>query len=279
MKKDTGSATAVAAAMLRAAHQLIDGKNKLLDDPIILKIIPDEWKSWLLQNRFYYFEPEMMALRTHIVLRSRYAEDCLKEAYHNGVRQFIILGAGLDTFAYRQPAWAKNINIIEADHPASQAEKLTKLQEARIPIPENLSFVAIDLEKDDLTIAFNETALQLSEPIFMACLGVLVYLSKNCVDKIFQFAGTFPAKSEFVFTISHQRDSEKLNCTAERAATAGEPWITHFNQENLQAQLTSVGFKEVTFLTPEATISRYFEGSGLQLPPPRRNSLVRAIIS
>jgi O-methyltransferase involved in polyketide biosynthesis len=113
MKNDTGSATAVGVAMLRAVHQLVDGEEKLLDDPISLKIVPKEWITYALENRFHYFDPVSMALRTHVLLRSRYAEDCLAEAYKKGIKQFIMLGAGLDTFAYRQPEWAKNITMLK----------------------------------------------------------------------------------------------------------------------------------------------------------------------
>src|SRR5882762_7387826 len=99
--KETGSATAIGAAMLKAAHQLIDGDDKLLTDPVILNLLGAEAKDHILETSHNFFAPSPMALRTHIVLRSRYAEDCLANAYKNGVSQFLILGAGLDTFAYR----------------------------------------------------------------------------------------------------------------------------------------------------------------------------------
>ena len=278
MKKDSGSATAIGVAMLRAVHQLLDGEEKLLDDPISLKLVPEEWKTYALQNRFRYFDPVSMALRTHVVLRSRYAEDCLAEAYQRGVKQYLMLGAGLDTFAYRQPEWAKNLNIVEADHPASQADKFTSLQESQIAIPKNVSFVAVDLEKDDLNKIFAQSTLNLEAPIFISCLGVLVYLSEGSIARIFSFLRQFSPQSEFVFTISTGKDIEKLNITAEKAAEVGEPWITHFNQEELQKQLTKAGFKEVIFETPDSIISKYYEGSKLQLPAPKRNTLVRVII-
>lgn len=280
MKPDhsTGSATAVGAAMLRVAHQLLDGGDKLLDDPIILKLIQPEWKADLLENRYHYFKPEAMALRTHIVLRSRYAEDRLARAVQGGVEQFVIIGAGLDTFAYRQPEWAKSLQITELDHPASQREKLDCLKHAGIQIPSNVSHVPIDLEKDDIRTALVRGGINLKEPIFMSCLGVLVYLSKKSIDQLFEFAGSLATGSEFVFTISQQKDEEKLNLTAERAALLGEPWISHFNLESLHQQLLDLGFSNVTFLTPEAIIAQYYAGSKVQLPPPRRSSLVSATI-
>jgi methyltransferase (TIGR00027 family) len=219
-----------------------------------------------------------MALRTHIVLRSRYAEDCLANAYKNGVSQFLILGAGLDTFAYRQPDWAKNLKIVEADHPASQADKLKRLNNAEIAVPGNLSFVKVDLESDDLTQAFAKSGLNFNEPVFTACLGVLIYLTQNTIDKIFRFLGGFAACSEFVFTASQKRDDTWANPTAEKAATVDEPWITYFEPEELIKQLKDCGFSEVSFLTLEETEKLYFENHQIHLPLPTRNGIVRAVI-
>jgi methyltransferase (TIGR00027 family) len=278
MIKETGSATAVGAATLRAAHQLIDGDEKLLNDPVILKLLGTELQEHILQNRSRFFEPGTMAMRTHIVLRSKYAEDCLKQAYDNGVRQFVILGAGLDTFAYRQPAWAHDLKIIEADHAASQADKLQRLKQAGIPIPSNLTFVKVDLETDNLSAILGESAIDTNEPVFMACLGVLIYLNKKAVDNIFRFAGSLHAKSEFVFTVSQKSEDNDLSLTAERAAMAGEPWITYFSQPDLIKQLNDDGFNQVSFLTPDEAIQLYFSNIKLQIPPPRRTSIVRTTI-
>jgi len=275
--KETGSATAIGAAMLKAAHQLIDGGDKLLTDPVILKLLGAEAKDHILETSHNFFAPAPMALRTHIVLRSRYTEDCLANAYKNGVRQFLILGAGLDTFAYRQPDWAKNIKIVEADHPASQADKLQRLNNAEIAVPENLSFVKVDLELDDLIQAFAKSGLNFNEPVFTACLGVLIYLTPNTIDKIFRFLGGFAAGSEFVFTASQKRDDTLTNA-AEKAATAGEPWITYFEPEELIKQLKDCGFSEATFLTLEETEKLYFTNHQIHLPLPTRNGIVRAVI-
>jgi len=121
MHDDIPSSTAVGAAMLRAAHQVIDGNDKLLDDPVILKLIGEDAIQHLLERKREFYLPGTLAMRTHVVLRSRYAEDCLYDAYNAGITQFLILGAGMDTFAYRQPKWAGGLTIVEADHPASQA--------------------------------------------------------------------------------------------------------------------------------------------------------------
>ncbi|MDB5091300.1 MAG: S-adenosyl-L-methionine-dependent methyltransferase, partial [Mucilaginibacter sp.] len=190
----------------------------------------------------------------------------------------LFLGAGLETFAYRQPDWANNITIIEADHPASQADKLERLNDAGIILPENLSFIAADFEADDLLNVFRESKLNLDEPVFTACLGVLIYLTRDTADKIFRFIGGLPAGSEFIFTASQNRDNAWATAAAERSAAAGEPWITYFEPEELIKQLKDCGFSEASFLTTEETEKLYFEGTKIRLALPTRMSIVRAVI-
>jgi len=276
--KETGSATAIGAAMLKAAHQLVDGDDKLLKDPVILKLLGPETEEYIRDFNYHFFSGASMALRTHILLRSRYTEDCLAGAYQNGVKQLLFLGAGLETFAYRQPDWAYNINIIEADHPASQADKLERLNAAGISLPENLSFVTADFEADNLLNVFRESKLNLDEPVFTACLGVLIYLTRETADKIFRFLGGLPAGSEFVFTASQNRDNAWATTAAERSAATGEPWITYFEPEELIKQLKDLGFSKASFLTTEETEKLYFEGTKIHLPLPARMSIIRAVI-
>ncbi|MFD2873781.1 class I SAM-dependent methyltransferase [Mucilaginibacter ximonensis] len=278
MNKDAASSTAVGAAMLRAAHQVIDGEYKLLDDPIILKLIGEDAVAHICERRNDFYFPGILAMRTHIVLRSRYAEDCLKDAYDAGVDQFLILGAGMDTFAYRQPEWANGLMIVEADHPASQVNKLEHLTDAGIAIPENVSFVKVDLEQDALAEIFKNSKLNLNKPVFVACLGVLVYLTKDAIAKIFKFVGGLPKGTEFVFTASQKRTGPWSAKVAERVAKAGEPWISHFDFDEMEKQLKKSGFSQVIFVSPAESKKRYFTGAKLRIPPPQRCSLVRVIV-
>jgi methyltransferase (TIGR00027 family) len=277
MIDEKGSSTAKGVSVLRAVHQLIDGDYLLLNDPIIVKLLGDEIKNYILQNKDRFYQPEMMTLRSHIVLRSRYAEDCLEQAYYNGVRQFIILGAGMDTFAYRQPVWAHDIHIVEADHPASQAAKILSLQNAGISIPENLSFVRVDLESDDLSAIFNESVLDPNKPVLISCLGVLVYLSARAIEKIFEFAGSLPPNSEFIFTVTQKRDKNQLTSPEVIAALEGEPWISHFEQDTLVNLLKESGFRDISYLTTEEAKRLYFSNGQIKLEPPEFSSIVRAV--
>jgi methyltransferase (TIGR00027 family) len=279
MNKQTGSATAVGAAAFRAAHQLFDKGEKLLTDEVILKLLSQESIDHLRQRKEDFFRRGSIAMRTHIILRSRYAEDCLYEAYWRGVRQYLLLGAGVDTFAWRQPAWAHDLHIIEADLSASQANKLRLLENAGLPHPENLSFLKVDLETDDLTSTFANSPLDPTAPVFVSCLGVLIYLRRPTVSRIFRALGSLPKGSEFVFTASVKRWNSFFLFSATRAAAAGEPWLTYFRPSQLEEELKACGFTRIDWLTAEEATRRYWTNNNTtSLPPPKNCSLVRAVI-
>src|SRR5882757_8673354 len=101
MEKNKSSATSLGVASLRAAHQLLDGEPKLLCDPVILRLLGPEFTGHIRENPFAYRDSRSMGLRSHVLLRSRYAEDRLADAYTHGARQYVLLGAGLDTYAWR----------------------------------------------------------------------------------------------------------------------------------------------------------------------------------
>lgn len=278
MDKQQGSHTAIGAAIFRAAHQLLDDGEKLLRDEPILKLLTKADIDHIYDRSEDFFIPGSIAMRTHMMLRSRYAEDCLYESYWRGVRQYLLLGAGVDTFAWRQPEWAKDLHIIEADQPASQATKLRLLQRAQLPNPHNLSFFGIDLENEDLPTAFANSPLNLTKPVFISCLGVLIYLHRETVTRIFRFLGSLPKGSEFVFTASTRRWDPFFIFSAVRVAKAGEPWRTFFTPISLTQELKACGFSRVDWLTPEEAAKRYWHNSSISLPPPKNSSLVRAVV-
>jgi len=278
MDKQTGSATAVGAAVIRAAHQLFDEGERLLTDKVILQLLGPESIDHLHQRKKDFFRRGSIAMRTHIILRSRYAEDCLYEAHWRGVRQYLLLGAGVDTFAWRQPAWAHDLHIIEADQSSSQANKLSLLKNAALQKPANLSFLKIDLETDDIPTVFHNSPLDPTSPVFVSCLGVLIYLRRPTVSRIFRALGNLPKGSEFVFTASTKRWNPFFFFSAARVAAAGEPWLTYFRPSELEEELRSCGFTRIDWLTAEEATRRYWTNSAISLPAPERCSLVRAVI-
>jgi len=278
------SRTALGVAALRAVHQLLDGEPKILEDPVSARLLDAEVLQQIQTNPARAQEQLARGLRSHIVLRSRYAEERMYEAVRRGVRQCVILGAGFDTFAYRQPDWARSLRIYEVDHRATQDEKRRRLESADIPVPPNLEFVAIDFESVSLREGLQASTLNFLEPAFFSCLGVLVYLTREAADAVFQLVSAFPASSEIVFTFSTPDSSLSGNDAENRAALAGmassmgEPWQTHFEPENLMRDLRTLGFGEISFLGSEAAERTYFESRSDGLRAPRRGSIGSAIV-
>lgn len=228
--------------------------------------------------------PASRGLRAHIVLRSRFAEDQLAAAVERGVRQLVILGAGLDTFAYRQPAWAHTVRIVEIDQPATQAGKRERLSGAGIEIPSNVTLAPVDFETTPLRQALETNSVDLSTPVFFSWLGVTMYLTEAVVEAVLRTVAGLARGSEIVFTFSQPpaTDDEPADgytpALAQAAAAMGEPWLTYFDVPALEAKLREFGFSDVNFLTQEAAHERYFAGRTDGLFVPKRTSIVSAIV-
>ena len=270
------SRTALGVAAIRAVHQLLDGEPKILEDRLSTRLLGGDAHPQIVAHMARANEAADKNLRIRVVLRSRYAEDRLAAAVERGVRQCVILGAGFDTFSYRQPAWAKDLRIFEVDHGASQSEKRHRLETAGIGLPPNLEFVDIDFERVSLRDGLRHSALDFAAPTFFSCLGVLVYLTRDAADAIFRLVAEFPRASEIVFTYATAGAPTSL--IADRARAAGEPWRTQFEPQALKRDLTALGFSEVQFLRADEAEDRYFQGrkDGLHAPP--RTGLASAIV-
>jgi methyltransferase (TIGR00027 family) len=262
MEEGLPSATAQGAAMHRAAHQLLD-VPKILDDPLALRIIGANAESALRSNPGRFQKSRF--LRAFIVLRSRYAEDELARAIQTGVRQYVILGAGLDTFAYRNPYPGSRLRVFEVDHPATQSWKRARLHEAEIAIPDSLTFAAIDFEQQTLADGLSRAGFRADEAAFFSLLGVVMYLMKTAVMETFKFVASLPAGSGIVFDYGilpsalseSQRSSREAR--ASRVAAIGEPWITYFDSSSLASELQGMGFKHVEDFGAEEANNRYFK--------------------
>src|SRR5271163_1639382 len=175
MQEGKFSRTARRVAIRRAAHQLLD-HPMVLDDPLALRIIGSEAAESLRSNpkEDHGFA---RAFRAFMAARSRYAEDELACAVEHEVRQYVVLGAGLDTFAYRNPHLG--LRIFEVDHPATQAWKREQLQAARIAIPTSLTFVPIDFERQTLAAGLEQAGFDAGAAAFFSWLGVTPYLTRE----------------------------------------------------------------------------------------------------
>jgi methyltransferase (TIGR00027 family) len=270
MEKNKSSATSMGVASLRAVHQVLDGEPRLLYDPVILRLLGPAFEEQLRNDPGRFQTPGSMGLRSHVLLRSRFAEDCLASAYRQGVRQYILLGAGLDTYAWRQAPGLDELRIFEMDHPATQQQKRQMLHRAGYTTPGNLFFTPIDFEHTTIAEALREQPFDPTRPCFISWLGVLVYLSREAIDAVFDWMISLPAGSGMVLTFTQKRDHHPLS---ERAAELGEPWQTFFSPEELKEKLISRGFSSVQMLEPEDAWRNYYSGRTDRLPPPRHVSI------
>jgi methyltransferase (TIGR00027 family) len=284
MPENTASRTALSVAWLRAAHQVLDTSPLVLNDPAVLALLGPSAKEEIRLRVDELQVPGARSLRSHVVLRSRFAEDRMSQAVKRGIRQYILLGAGYDTFCIRQPEWASVLRIIEVDQPATQNGKKSRLEMARIPVPENVNFLPVDFERETLRYALARGNVDPTIPTFFSCLGVTVYLTEAAVDALFLMVAEFPRSSEIVFTFTqpHSTDTdpstrvgaEKL---AAQAAAVGEPWQSYFTVDALTAKLAEFGFEDIYFLTPDKSQREYFADRTDGLPIPRRTSIASAI--
>ena len=231
--------------------------------------------------------PPARALRSHVVLRSRYAEDRLALAVARGVRQYVVLGAGYDTFIVRQPLWAAALRITEVDRAAIQQAKRARLAEVGLIVPGNVTFLEMDFETETLAAGLERGGVNRSEPAFFSWLGVSVYLTEAAIDAVLATVAAYPAGSEIVFTFSQPRDprpdvrpdasGDGEPTLADRVAAIGEPWLSYFSPEAMEEKLLDAGFRDVEFLTPDAARAAYSSGAAGELPPPRRTAIASAL--
>jgi methyltransferase (TIGR00027 family) len=194
MKPNEPSRTALMIARQRAAHQVLD-HGAILDDPFAMKILGEDEKDVL---QFAKAHPLASIGRLITTARSRIAEDALARAVESGIRQVVILGAGLDTFALRSPHAALQIRIYEVDHPATQEWKRQRLTEAQIALPPWLIFVPVDFERDDVGEKLVAASFQQNSPAFFTWLGVVPYLTHDAIGRTLDYMSSIE-NSEVVF--------------------------------------------------------------------------------
>ena len=236
MDQQRASQTAIRVAAQRAAHQILDGDPKVLIDPICVGLFPEASEPVLRENASHYFQPSVRRLRANHLLRSRFAEDQLESSLDRGVLQYVVLGAGLDTFAYRQPKWGRSLRIIEIDHPASQAYKIAMLKRANVVVPDNVCFFSIDFENDNATAELANVPLDTGKPLFVSCLGVTQYVKRKALMETLGWVASWPRRSEIVLTYAKD-DRSDLDADARKsmddyesfATAAGEPWVSKFS--------------------------------------------------
>jgi methyltransferase (TIGR00027 family) len=258
MKPNEPSRTALLVARQRAAHQLLD-HGSILYDPFAMKILREDERDVV---QFASQHPLASIGRLLTAARSRIAEDALSRAVEGEIRQIVILGAGLDTFALRNPHGARQIRIYEVDHPATQAWKLERLAEAQIALPPWLIFVPVDFERDDLGEKLAGAGFQQDSPAFFTWLGVVPYLTEDAIGSTLDYMASIQ-KSEVVFDYTEPTQAfseemrELVTKRTEELEKINERWASRFEPAGMATFLRSHGFCNIEDINYQQITSRF----------------------
>lgn len=262
MEEAKPSRTALRVAMRRAAHQIYDDKPLVFDDPFAVSILGDTYAEEVRRTPIRPDRPSSISLRAFLVARSRYAEDNLARAVERGVTQYVLLGAGLDTFAHRNAY--PDLKVFEVDHPATQQWKRELLETGGIAAPERLTYAPVDFERESLPSQLAAAGFDASAPTFFAWLGVVPYLTSEAFRATLAFIAAQPPGSGIVMDYSQPRHVlpwlEQLahDSLASRVALAGEPFQLFFTPEEIANELTA--FPKIEDLGTGEINHRYFAG-------------------
>jgi methyltransferase (TIGR00027 family) len=266
MEPAVASKTALSVALRRAAHQIYDSPV-VFDDPVAVGILGHEYAEQLQRTPLRPDRPFSIALRAFLVARSRYAEDNLSRAVSNGVEQYVLLGAGLDTFAYRNPF--TRLRVFEVDHPATQQWKRELLQRNNIAIPDSITFTPVDFERQSLAEQLGFAGFNCQAPAFFAWLGVVPYLTLDAFRATIGFISSQCPGSGLTLDYGQPRavlprlEQMAHDSLASRVEKAGEPFQLFFTPPEIAAELSF--FHSVEDLGAAEINARYFSGRSDQL--------------
>lgn len=283
MEPTRASLTAMGAALMRAAHTRRD-RPPLVDDPWGERLVTASDRARLRDA-----VPDRLPPRAHpsygaVILRARFTEDALEQAVARGVRQYVLVGAGLDSFALRRPPWAERVAVFELDHQATQQLKLRRLRGLGIDPGAIAHHVEADLASEPLDVALDRSPFDRSLPAFFAWLGVSAYLTRDAnLRTLSGIARSGAAGSELVFSYLDQRRLDAPNDAQrrlhERFAAIGEPWLSGFHPGRIARDLRAVGLSLVEDLDYTQVHARYRAGRHDGLSTPAGGRLARALVA
>ena len=272
--------------MRRASHQLLD-EPRLLDDPFALRILGARTEAELRADpQALNRHAGDLALRAFVVVRSRIAEDALAAAVAAGIRQYVVLGAGLDTFAYRNPF--PELRVFEVDFPATQTWKRHRLETAGIPIPPTLTFVPVDFERQRLSDELRHAGFAADRPAWFSWLGVTPYLEHATILSTFRDIASLAGAGGGVVldygvepSLLTLGQRMAVRAVAARVRLGGEPFKSYFTPEGIAADLRATGFEAIDDLSPAEINARYFANrrEGLRVSAAGRVLVARTLVS
>ena len=276
---------------MRALHRVLDSHPLVLDDPFAAQLLgfraPSGFAAaFTLRRRvaarlipglpswFRRLPSGARRLRAQVVVRSRFAEDRLEEAIRRGVDQYVVLAAGLDTFALRRPDLAERVAVLEVDHPETQAWKRERLSFLDAPTPSNLELIAYDFELQNLEQALAGSPLDRNRPAFFSWLGVTYYLSREAIADTLRFVASLPEGSELVFDywcrtdLLRVADLALIDSIRLAVRGQGEPMRSFFDPLRLRRLVEECGLSVREDLDAASTQEAYLAGrrDGLLVP-------------
>jgi len=277
------SQTALTAAAARAAHLIVDQPPRIFTDRLAAQLLGEQAGQFLTYHRAHGDHPVLSAARTQVTCRSRYTERRLADAAGQGISQYVILGAGLDSFAYRAPH-ASRVRIFEVDHPATQEWKRGQLGKAGIPVPGSTAFVPTDFEQHELAASLRVAGFDPRQPALVSWLGVTMYLTRPAISQALEEIGTFAGGTELIsdYMLPPGRRDAAGQSYADQvgpiAAQRGEPWLTCLTPDEMTALLHEHGFGRVQQISQRDSISPELWARSDTLHPIRLSMLAHARI-
>lgn len=260
--------TAVRTALWRALHIQVDANPLILEDDIGLKLIapPEDWQQ----------RPDMKftkRLRASIVARSRYIEDFIIEQCRLGISQYVILGAGLDTFAQRRRDIASRLHLYEIDQPDTLTWKRQRLVELGFGIPGYLHFVPVNFETSSRWKELLKAGFDIRKPVVVACTGVTLYLTKEAIISTLKQIATLASGSTLAMTfylpigLLDEEDKPMQEIAEKGARAAGTPFVSFFTPHEILNLARETGFKEAKTISTSELEQLYFSGRTDNLTP------------
>jgi methyltransferase (TIGR00027 family) len=277
MQTGQPSQTALGAAAHRAVHQTLEG-GAIFTDPFALDILDGDTRARLPAMAA---DPSHRPMRHFIAARSRFSEDTLASCVARGVRQVVILGAGLDTFSMRNPHADKGVQVFEVDYPATQAWKRERFAHAGLEVPASLTFAPVDFERQSLADGLAAVGFRSDRPAYFQWLGVVPYLTREAIVATLDFiAGILGSEVVFDYTEPFENfpPAMRANLTAIAARTAslGEPWLSLFDPPEMSALLQARCFAQFWDVTRAELAARYYGDLGQGIAAGAGPHLVRA---
>lgn len=260
--------TAVRTALWRALHTREDDKPSILEDEIGLRLIAPS-NDWQQRPDMKYTK----RLRASIVARSRFIEDLIIEESKKGINQYVILGAGLDTFVQRRPAIASKLQVYEIDQLETLAWKEHRLVEIGFVVPDNLHFVPVDFEISSWWEKLTGAGFDVKKPAMVACTGVSLYLTKKAIIAMLGQMAEFATGSKIAITfylppdLLDEEDKPLMEMSIKGARESGTPFISFFNPREIENMADEAGFKEIKLVSTKDLEKLYFSNRKDNLVP------------